>query len=74
MKTPFPLKKNNDGFLLKINKMLFKEEVVYKAVLEDQDWVGEVPSADTYLCVQLKTMELDEALNWANYLIYLHKV
>lgn len=74
MKILFPLKKNDEGFLLRLNKALFREDIIQKAVVEDQDWVGEVSCADNYFCVQLKTRELDEALHWANYLIYLHKV
>lgn len=70
---PIPLKNEKDSFVLKLNKELYREDVVRKALSEDSDWIKEDLKSDDYFCLQLKTSEIDDVLNWMNYLIYLHK-
>ncbi|MCK5083975.1 MAG: hypothetical protein KAR31_13790 [Candidatus Omnitrophica bacterium] len=57
-----------------MNKSLYKDELVKQAVLEDRDWVKEAASSSSgYVCLELKTPDTRDVLNWVNYLIYLHK-
>jgi len=73
MEMPFPLTKKKDSFTLKLSKELYKHDTVQKALSEDKDWVEETESSDEYYCLQLKTAEVEDVLNWMNYLIYLQK-
>ena len=57
-----------------MNKDLYRDGVIKKAVFEDKDWIKEVSSAsDGYVSLRLKTSEAKDVFNWLNYLIYLHK-
>jgi hypothetical protein len=71
----FPLiKKVKDNFILNLNKDLYKEEIVDKALAEDKDWVRKLPSKEkTYIYLELNTQDIKEVLTWANYLLYLSK-
>lgn len=69
-----PLKKVKNRFILDLNKNVYKDEVVRKAVFEDKDWVKEVKSSNkSYVRLELKTSETKDVLSWFNYLIYLHR-
>ena len=69
-----PLKKARNKFILHLNKSLYKDEIVKQAVLEDREWVKEAASSSRgYVCLELKTSDAKDVLNWVNYLIYLHK-
>jgi hypothetical protein len=67
------LKDEHDRFVLKLNKELYRDDIVQKALSEDKDWIKEMPAAGNYFCLQLKTSDIDDVFNWMNYLIYLHK-
>ncbi len=69
-----PLKRVKNKFILHLNRSLYKDEIVKKAVFEDKDWIKAMSSPDKgYVCLELKTSEIKDALNWFNYLIYLNK-
>lgn len=69
-----PLKKVRNKFILHLNKNLYRDEVIKRAVSEDKDWIKVTPSANRgYVCLELKTLDTKDVLNWFNYLIYLHK-
>lgn len=68
-----PLKKEKDSFILKLNKKLYRKDLIQKAVSEDKEWIDEAPASGAYFCLRLKTPSMDDVLNWMNYLIYLHK-
>ena len=70
----FPLvKKVKDKFILTLNKNLYKKEIIDKAVTEDKDWIKKLSSEEKYTCLELKTKDIREVLEWANYLLYLNK-
>jgi len=73
IKRPEQLVKENDSFVLKLNKEIYTQEVLQKALEEDKDWVEEIPSADNYYSVRLKTDDEEDVWNWASYLIYINK-
>lgn len=69
-----PLKKIKNKFILHLNKNVYKDEIVKRAVSEDKDWIKEMPSTDKgYARLELRTSDAKDVLNWFNYLIYLHK-
>ena len=70
---PLPLTKDKNSFFLRLNKGLYRNDVVKKALSEDKDWVSEASADDNYFCLELKTTDIDDVLNWMNYLIYLNK-
>lgn len=70
---PTQLAKENNSFTLKLNKNLYRGEVVAKALDEDKDWVEQGPESRDYIRVKLNTTDIEDVLNWVNYLIYLNK-
>lgn len=73
MEMPFPLTKQKNNFVLKLSKELYKNDTLKKALAEDKSWVQEKEASDKYYCLQLNTSEIEDVLNWMNYLIYLQK-
>ncbi len=72
-KLPGQLVKEKNNFTLKLNKKLYRNDVVQKALTEDKDWIEAVPMSGNYFCLKLLTSDIDDVLNWMNYLIYLNK-
>lgn len=70
---PLPLEKGKNSFILRLNKDMYRDDIVQKAISEDKDWIKEVSKSGNYRCLSLKTSDLEDALSWINYLIYLHK-
>ena len=71
---PLPLKRSKDNFILNLNKDLYRDEIVQKAMSEDRDWINEAPHSNgRYVCLKLKTSNLEDVLDWVSYLTYLHK-
>lgn len=62
-----------NSFILKINKSLYKSDVIAKAMEENKAWITKFPSQDQYACFELKTKDIEKVLEWSNYLIYLNK-
>lgn len=71
---PLPVRKEKDRFILRLNKKLYRPDILQKALSKDKDWIKQGATAGDYVCLGLKTSKLDDVLNWLNYLIYLHKV
>lgn len=67
------IRKENDKFILKLNKTLYKKNILDKAVIEDRSWVRILDSKEKYTSLELKTQKLKEVLEWANYLLYLNR-
>ena len=70
---PLPLKQEKNSFILKLNKELYRNDIVQKALSEDKDWIKVTSSSGDYFRLRLKTSKIKDVLNWMNYLIYLHK-
>jgi len=70
----FPLRKEKDSFILRLNKKLYNSDFLSKAISEDRGWVKEIPAADGYFSIKCYTLKIEDVLRWLNYLIYLHKV
>jgi len=71
---PLPLTKAKNSFVLNLNKEFYKGELIQKAVSEDEDWICEEPSDNKmYVRLKLNTVDKTDALEWINYLTYLHK-
>lgn len=71
---PLPLKKIKNKFILSLNRDLYRDEIVQKAMSEDRDWVNEAPHSNSrYVRLKLKTSNLEDVLDWVSYLTYLHK-
>lgn len=70
---PKLLTKTKNSYLLRLNKGLYKKNLVKKAIQEDSDWVSEHSDADGYLNVKLNSEDKSDVLDWVNYLTYLHK-
>ena len=68
-----PLKKEKNNFILKLNKDVYRRELIQKAISEDKDWIKETSVSGHYCHLQLKTSKIKDVYNWMNYLIYLHK-
>ena len=72
---PLPLKKTKNRFILSLNRDLYRDDIVQKAILEDQDWISETAHPNhSYVCLELKTSNREDVLDWVNYLTYLHKI
>lgn len=67
------LKQENDAFILRLSKGLYRDEIIQKAVQEDREWVKADAGTASHFCLRLETSDEDDVLNWVNYLIYLHK-
>lgn len=67
------INKARNSFILKINKNLYKNDAIAKAVNEDRDWVVSLPSTRQYTCIEFKTNDIKKVLEWSNYLLYLNK-
>ena len=70
---PKQLSKEGNNFILRLNKNIYSFDIIQKALIEDKDWVEEIPELEQYFCVKLNTSDLEDVLNWANYLIYINK-
>lgn len=68
-----PLKKEKSSFLLRLNKELYRKDVIQKALSDDKDWVKETSAPGDYFYIRLKTPKIKDVFDWMNYLIYLHK-
>ncbi len=68
-----PLIKDAEGFIIKLNRTLYKEEIIKHAILGDEDWVNCFPLSDDYYQLRFETVHESDVLHWINYLIYLHK-
>lgn len=68
-----PLIKQKDSFILKLHKELYNEKIIQQALAEDDEWIQAGDPLESYVQLELKTVDVDEALDWVNYLIYLHK-
>ncbi|MBL7197985.1 MAG: hypothetical protein ISS47_07785 [Candidatus Omnitrophica bacterium] len=68
-----PIRKQRNSFIVQLNKALYKGEIVKRAIDEDKEWISLSKPVGRYLPVELKTQDLDDVLNWLNYLLYLHK-
>lgn len=73
IKLPAQLTKQDTGFTLKLNKLLYREEVIQKALEEDKDWVEAQSASDIYHQLKFNTSDVEDVYNWMNYLIYLNK-
>jgi len=72
--TTIPIKKVNDDFVLNLNRSLYGDDIIQKAISEDGDWVEETSnSTEEYITLKFQTTDSEDVLNWVNYLIYLHK-
>ncbi len=71
---PPPLKKTKNRFILNLNRDLYRGDIVQKAIAEDRDWISETSRPKgSYVCLELKTSDRKDVLDWLNYLTYLHK-
>ena len=71
---PQPIKKQENRFIVGLNKKMYRKDIVDKAVSDDKDWVRQLPIKGPYLRVELETKEEQEVLKWMNDLLYLHRV
>ena len=67
------LKREKGYFILRLNKGFYDRTVVQRALEEDSDWIAEEEETSRYFCVRCKTSDMEDVLNWINYLIYLSK-
>lgn len=70
---PELIKRQKNSFLLLLNRGLYRETIIEKAITKDKGWVKKNPAQRTYFVVELKTGEKEDVLDWSNYLFYLHK-
>jgi len=67
------VKREDSRFILRLNKKLYKQDIIDKLVVEDKDWVRKIPSEEKYFRIELETKEIKDVLSWANYLLYLSR-
>jgi len=65
--------REKEHFFLKLNKGFYDKKIVQKAMEEDRDWIDRIKETKQYFFVRCKTSDMEDVLNWANYLIYLSK-
>lgn len=67
------ISRGKNRFILKINRGVYKNDAIAKAINEDKDWVTQQSSNRRYVCLELKTNDIKKVLEWSNYLLYLNK-
>ena len=68
-----PLTKTKNNFVVNLSRKVYRQDVIDRAVAEDKDWVSKKSgSGKNYVSIELQTTDEQDALNWLNYLIYLH--
>lgn len=67
------ISRKKNRFILKINRGVYKNDAIAKAINEDKDWVTQQSSKRRYVCLELKTNDIKKVLEWSNYLLYLNK-
>jgi len=70
---PHPIEKAKGEFTLCLNKELYNDTILDKALSEDKAWVKKAAVKGRYARVRLKTDDLKEVLEWSNYLLYLNR-
>ena len=73
MNYPF-IKKFKDKIFIRLNKELYKKELIEKIEKEEPDSVVYLKSQKNYYLLELRVDNFSEYLNFLNYLIYLNRI
>ena len=65
------IEKTQKGFRLSLNKNIYTEKLLKKALQADDSGIRKMFSDEKYICLEFKTNKIIELLKWSNYLAYL---